>query len=396
MADYDIITIGGGVAGSSLAKAMAERGYNVFVVERETQFKDRVRGEWIAPWGVAEAKELGLFDALMEAGGHTPAVFQTRAGPMPRPPRRVPEDCAIDAPQLTIYHPGMQEALVEAAARAGSEIRRGAKVVGVRPGGVPEVELEDGTVLTARLVVGADGRNSLVRKWAGFDVEESVPEQNLAGVLMDNVPISDDASVAVFNPFLGRIVFLFPQGEGRVRGYLGTRLSSGIRLTGDGDFQRFIDLCVETGAPSEYYEGATQVGPLATFDGYDSWVEHPYREGVALVGDAASTSDQTWGQGCSISLRSARLLRDALSATEDWDAAGNQYATSAAEFARHVRTANSWQTQVMMEQGPEADALRARVLPRVAADPSILPDTGFAGPDIAPADEAARARLFEG
>lgn len=54
--DFDIITVGGGVGGSSLAKAMAERGYSVLVAERETRFKDRVRGEWMAPWGVDDSK----------------------------------------------------------------------------------------------------------------------------------------------------------------------------------------------------------------------------------------------------------------------------------------------------------------------------------------------------
>ncbi len=70
MQGYDIVTVGGGLGGSALAKAMAERGARVLVVERETQFKDRVRGEALAPWGVAEAQQLGLFDLLRERWGH--------------------------------------------------------------------------------------------------------------------------------------------------------------------------------------------------------------------------------------------------------------------------------------------------------------------------------------
>jgi len=42
---YDIITVGGGLGGASLAKAMAEHGAKVLVLERETRFKDRVLGE---------------------------------------------------------------------------------------------------------------------------------------------------------------------------------------------------------------------------------------------------------------------------------------------------------------------------------------------------------------
>ena len=45
MPDYDIITVGGGLGGASIAKAMAERGAPVLIIEREAKFKDRVRGE---------------------------------------------------------------------------------------------------------------------------------------------------------------------------------------------------------------------------------------------------------------------------------------------------------------------------------------------------------------
>ena len=66
MPDFDIITVGGGLGGAALAKVMAEQGARVLVVEREHQFKDRIRGEWVSPWGGAEFQRLGLFDALLD------------------------------------------------------------------------------------------------------------------------------------------------------------------------------------------------------------------------------------------------------------------------------------------------------------------------------------------
>ena len=66
---YDIITIGGGLGGAALAKVMAERGARVLVLESETRFRDRVRGEVMVSWGVAEAKELGIYENMMAAGG---------------------------------------------------------------------------------------------------------------------------------------------------------------------------------------------------------------------------------------------------------------------------------------------------------------------------------------
>jgi len=72
---YEVITVGGGLAGSTLATALARAGRKVLILERETQFKDRVRGENMVPWGVAAARRLGLVDDLVAAGGHQPRVL---------------------------------------------------------------------------------------------------------------------------------------------------------------------------------------------------------------------------------------------------------------------------------------------------------------------------------
>jgi hypothetical protein len=47
-----------------------------------------------------------------------------------------------------------------------------------------------------------------------------------------------------------------------------------------------------------------------------------------------------------------------------------------------------------MDQSAEANAARMKVLPRLATDASILPDTHFCGPELAPADDAAYRKLF--
>jgi 2-polyprenyl-6-methoxyphenol hydroxylase-like FAD-dependent oxidoreductase len=391
LADYDIITVGGGIAASSLAKALAERGHRVLVLESTTEFKDRVRGEFICPWGVVEARELGVYDAIIAVGGRDVPIMQAQAGPAPLPPRNLAEELGHAA--LNVYHPAMQEAVLEAAAAAGAAVRRGARVTGVAPGREPSVTA-DGETISARLVTGADGRNSSVRIWAGFEVHEEEPQQWLAGVLVDDMNVNPDVSVLAYNFALGQNALIFPQGKGRARAYFGARATDPAKMTGDADFARFVQESIRTGVSAAHYEGAKQAGPLATFDGYDSWAPHPYKDGVALIGDAAATSDQTWGQGVSIALSHARLLRDALNETDDWDVAGNAYASAANEMFSHIRRAESWNTQLLMDPGEEANALRAKVLPRLLMDPSILPDTMMAGPTLAPADDAARSRLL--
>ena len=67
---YDIVTVGGGLGGAAIAIAMAKTGASVLVLESSSEFRDRVRGESLLPWGVGEAQELGIYDALVEAGAH--------------------------------------------------------------------------------------------------------------------------------------------------------------------------------------------------------------------------------------------------------------------------------------------------------------------------------------
>ena len=138
---YDIITIGGGLGGSTLAKVMAEHGARVLVVEREKKFKDRIRGESMA-WGVAEMQALGLYDLLRTTCAHETPWFGVYTEPEFGEPRDLIATTPQRLPAFTFYHPAMQEVLLQAATNAGVEVRRGASVRDVKPGGVPTVVVE--------------------------------------------------------------------------------------------------------------------------------------------------------------------------------------------------------------------------------------------------------------
>ena len=89
------ITVDGGLGGAAVAGAMAERGASVLVLERETQFKDRVRGEGIAPWGVAEARQLGIYDMLLSSCGHEVKYSTVRFGFLQPPVRDSGRDHSV-------------------------------------------------------------------------------------------------------------------------------------------------------------------------------------------------------------------------------------------------------------------------------------------------------------
>jgi 2-polyprenyl-6-methoxyphenol hydroxylase-like FAD-dependent oxidoreductase len=198
----------------------------------------------------------------------------------------------------------------------------------------------------------------------------------------------------VINPELGQSSILIPQGGGRVRAYVIFPSRGDRRLQGDRDVPRFIEDAIGTGVRQELFKGARSAGPLATFEGADTWVEQPYRDGVALIGDAAATSDPSWGQGLSLAVRDVRLLRDALLADDDWDRAGRAYAAGHDRGYDAIHATEDWYTTLFLETGPAADARRMRALPLIAAEPDRMPDAFMAGPDAAPANESARRRFF--
>jgi 2-polyprenyl-6-methoxyphenol hydroxylase-like FAD-dependent oxidoreductase len=125
----------------------------------------------------------------------------------------------------------------------------------------------------------------------------------------------------------------------------------------------------------------------------DVWVDHPYRDGVALVGDAAASNDPSWGQGLALALRDARVLSDELLANQDWTAAGERYAQRHDQHYGTIRMVSGWFYDVFQRLGPEAEARRARALPLIAQDPTRPPDMLYSGPDL-PLTADARAHFF--
>ena len=111
------------------------------------------------------------------------------------------------------------------------------------------------------------------------------------------------------------------------------------------------------------------------------------------MGDAASTSDPAFGQGLSTTLRDVRVLRDALMADDDWEAAGHAYAKEHDRYSTNVRGVTQLFRSLFLEQGAEADERRARALPRLAEDGTRAPDHLFSGPEL-PLDDSVRRRFF--
>jgi menaquinone-9 beta-reductase len=161
-----------------LATNLARAGLAVLVLEKSTVYRDHVRGEWLAPWGVVELQTLGLYDVVRAAGGHHLARHQLSDSDLSA---EMAAAMALDLTSLLpgipgplcFGHPAFCQLLIEQAAQAGAVVRRGVSDVRIDLTGVPAVQyVDEGTVkrVTCRLIVGADGRGSAVRRQAGIEL----------------------------------------------------------------------------------------------------------------------------------------------------------------------------------------------------------------------------------
>src|SRR6266542_5960869 len=142
----------------------------------------------------------------------------------------------------------MQSLLIGLAADAGADVARGKAVRALDCKSVSMTV--DDTVVRARLIVGADGRQSRMRRWAGFTVSRDPPRLLITGALLARMPVDEDTVHTFSPPTFGQLALFFPLGHERVRGYFTTiRRDEHKRLTGAADLPTFVEYCVESGAP---------------------------------------------------------------------------------------------------------------------------------------------------
>ena len=240
---YDLIVVGGGIGGASLAQRVAKNGADVLVLEQETEFRDRIRGECLQPWGVGEARKLGIADVLHGCASEMRWVDFIINGQ-----HAMKRDFHATPPQASgmwaFYHPRAQEALLSAAAAAGAEVRRGAIARHIAPGNRPKVKIAEGNgtaEVEARFVAISAGRNPALRAELGFKTQRGSIPLLLSGVLVTNLPAEVDTAVAYIANDLGSgaVSALFPQSATKARAYYGFHPQNCQRLQGDADFPRF-------------------------------------------------------------------------------------------------------------------------------------------------------------
>jgi len=393
----DLLIIGGGLAGASLGRSMAMAGARVLIIEKETRFRDRIRGELLVPWGSVEAKELGIYDILLRSCAREAPRLRFYLAGEPAPPRDYLTSTPKGTCVLSFYHPEMQEVLLGEAAKEGALVWRGAAMAAVYPGNRPEADIVvDGKTqrVSARLIVGADGRESQLATLLKFDREGDPPELFTGGLQLAGDLPTDAALYYFLHAISGRGSILVKNKPGTYRIYLMHHKDAlPRRLSGERDYQAALAHFREIGVPADWLDSVTPHGVFATFDGAHRWITKPLRGNCVLVGDAAGTSDPVWGCGLSRTLRDVRLLRDRLLSDPDWGAAAEAYAADHDDFFHRLRRVERLNAALHFSMGEAAEARRGRSYALMEQHPELNPDVDGLGPEAPCTDRVVNTLL---
>jgi len=310
--ESEAIIIGAGPVGCAVAIGLARRGRRSTLIDGACFPREKICGEGIMPHGVVALAELGLREAVEEAGRAYYGIRYTVPG------AESAEACFPGFTDwtgrgLAVRRLHLDAILIEAVrAEPLIDLRLGRYVQDLtlpKDGKPAEVRLGEET-LRAPVLIAADGASSLVRRRAGLEGElPSQPRFAIRGHFERGVG-GDRPVVEVVLGEIGEL-YLTPVTEGStgviltieqhqlplVQGHLEESLRSALRACGG--------TCA-TLADAPLASRVRAIGPLAR------GARETHAEGLLLVGDAGGALDPITGEGISLGLRTAAIAAETI------------------------------------------------------------------------------------
>jgi flavin-dependent dehydrogenase len=308
---YDAIVIGARCAGSPTAMLLARGGHKVLLVDRDAFPSDTISTQLIHPPGVAALRRWGLLDRLIATGCPAIDTYSYDFGPFAIAGRLQPADGigTAYAPRRTI----LDKILIDAAADAGAEVRE--RFI------VEDILMEDGavtgirgrtqggasTVERARVVIGADGRQSLVAKAVRPEqYNEKPPIQASYYTYWSNLP-AGGLETCIRPPRGWAMIPTHDDLTLVVLGWPYAEFEANKRNV-EACYLAAFDRAPEV---AERIRGATREAPFRGA-AVPNYFRKPFGPGWALVGDAGYNKDPITAWGISDGFRSAELCAAAL------------------------------------------------------------------------------------
>ena len=300
--DCGLLIIGGGPAGLIAAReaACADRTLSVILIERDDRVGTPVRcGEGVGSAGLSE------FLAPGPAGAHAPWISRR----ITRVVFRAPDGCEVRVAEGDVGYildrSAFEPVIASQAIDAGAEIRTGTEAVAMRRDAdrwiVTVDSAERRCEIRARVVVGADGVESAVGRWAAIDTRVRARDmESCAQYVVEDDTFDADAIVLHFGDDVapGGYAWVFPKGTRSANVGLGVL---GLRARGRSAVA-WLDAYVAAHMPNARVSSRTVGGVIVA-----ATLPRTFADGLLLCGDAAHMINPLSGGGIVNAMKSGRL-----------------------------------------------------------------------------------------
>jgi len=313
---YDAIVVGARCAGAPTAMLLGRNGHRVLLLDRSTFPSDmRQSTLLIHQPGVSHLEQWGLLERVRRSGAPPITRWLVDMGPLTftgSPPAHEGTTAAI-APRRTV----LDKILLDAAAEANVDVREGFSVEAILIDGEQVVGVRgsdrDGAPITerARIVIGAEGQNSLVAK--AVNAAEYNQRPSKIGTIYTywrDVPLLDGIQLE-FYPRAYRGIYAWPTNDGQLLIGANWKVSEfeQVRTDPERHYMNVLEEC----APelNQRVREGTRVDEFV--GGYArNFFRKPYGAGWALVGDAGASYEFTSAHGITNAFRQAAQLAGAV------------------------------------------------------------------------------------
>lgn len=341
-----VVVIGGGIGGLSLALALQRREIAVTVYERATELREIGAGIIMQPNGRRGLRDLGV-DAAVESVSSSPSMFHgchyaTGEVLSSRSSAAMAERYGLSS---LAVHRGDLHAVLLAAVRANdaSAVREGHAFVSLdQDVDGATAHFANGASVRAPLIVGADGNGSAVRS----HVFPGEPATFNGQVAFRAVLPSDRVSSIVRERELGmyrgpgRYVLYYPLRGGELTNLIGCGQTNEWEAEGwslPATTEQFLDAYADFAPHLLELIGAVDDGDLFKWGLYDrkpleSWTSHR----VAMLGDAAHPMTPFLGQGAAMAVEDAVVLARSVEMSDTVSQALQRYQATRSERGNNV------------------------------------------------------------
>jgi len=310
------VIVGAGPAGSITAKFAAEKGASVLMIEKRQEIGSPVRcGEgiarrWIENVGIPLDRKWVAYEVegakIVSPNGTEFHIDERHAG---------------SEVGTVIERDLFDKALARQAAKAGADIILKATVMSIlkdngKVSGVRVEQFGERFDVKAGIVVGADGFESQIGRWAGLDTTLKAKDITicLQYRMTDIEPDPDYCEFILGSGAPGGYVWVFPKSEDTANVGLGMQLP---KLKKKGEMRGYLDAFIEK---DERFRKGKKLDIVAGAVSTCAPIERTVADGILLVGDAARTIDPITGGGIANACKAGKVAGEVLGrATQEKD-----------------------------------------------------------------------------